>query len=61
MGNEAADAKQFAEWEVDYVKLDGCYSNVRHMDYGKLICKTVVQVRNEFIPTWFVVTFTVRV
>lgn len=34
LGNEAMDAKQFAEWEVDYVKLDGCYSNVRDMERG---------------------------
>lgn len=26
-GFEASDAKQFAEWGVDYLKLDGCYNN----------------------------------
>lgn len=35
LGYEEQDAKTFAEWEVDYVKLDGCYSNVRLMDKGK--------------------------
>lgn len=35
LGSEAMDAKQFAEWEVDYVKLDGCYSDVRDMDRGE--------------------------
>ncbi|XP_050428118.1 alpha-N-acetylgalactosaminidase-like [Adelges cooleyi] len=34
LGHEETDAKTFAEWEVDYVKLDGCYSNVRLMDKG---------------------------
>lgn len=34
LGHEELDAKTFAEWDVDYVKLDGCYSNVRHMDKG---------------------------
>ncbi|VVC36751.1 Aldolase-type TIM barrel,Glycoside hydrolase superfamily,Glycoside hydrolase, family 27 [Cinara cedri] len=33
-GYEETDAKQFAEWGVDYVKLDGCYSDVRDMDLG---------------------------
>lgn len=35
LGNEENDARQFAEWGVDYVKLDGCYLDVRHMDKGK--------------------------
>lgn len=35
LGNEENDAKQFAEWGVDYVKLDGCYLEVRRMDKGK--------------------------
>ncbi|XP_025423362.1 alpha-N-acetylgalactosaminidase-like [Sipha flava] len=34
LGYEEVDAKTFAEWDVDYVKLDGCYSNVRLMDKG---------------------------
>ena len=28
------DAQTFAEWEVDYVKLDGCYSSPDSMDAG---------------------------
>jgi len=36
LGNEESDIKQFVEWEVDYIKLDGCYSNVRDMDRGKI-------------------------
>lgn len=37
LGNEEKDAKLFAEWEVDYVKLDGCYNEVRNMDRGNFI------------------------
>lgn len=45
LGNEESAIKQFVEWEVDYIKLDGCYSNVRDMDrgyveFGKLLNKT---------------------
>lgn len=35
LGSEEMDAKQFAEWEIDYLKLDACYSNVRDMERGK--------------------------
>lgn len=28
------DAKTFAKWDVDYVKLDGCYANHFEMDFG---------------------------
>ena len=28
------DAQTFAEWTVDYVKLDGCYADVKQMDEG---------------------------
>ena len=28
------DAETFAEWTVDYVKLDGCYADVKQMDSG---------------------------
>ena len=28
------DAETFAEWTVDYLKLDGCYADVRSMDDG---------------------------
>jgi hypothetical protein len=31
------DAALFAEWDVDYVKLDGCYSNHKDMDEGNCI------------------------
>lgn len=39
------DAQTFAEWEVDYVKLDGCYADVNDMDqgypqFGKLLNET---------------------
>lgn len=30
------DANTFAEWEVDLVKFDGCNSDSKDMDYGKL-------------------------
>lgn len=29
------DAELFASWEVDYIKLDGCFSNPYMMDIGK--------------------------
>lgn len=28
------DATTFAEWDVDYVKLDGCYADYNTMDQG---------------------------
>lgn len=28
------DAQTFAEWGVDYVKLDGCYADIKQMDTG---------------------------
>jgi hypothetical protein len=28
------DAQTFADWTVDYVKLDGCYADVHQMDEG---------------------------
>lgn len=28
------DAKTFAEWDVDYVKLDGCNADAKTMDVG---------------------------
>jgi Alpha galactosidase A len=30
------DARTFAEWGVDYVKLDGCYADPKIMDVGQL-------------------------
>lgn len=35
LGNLETDAYTFASWDVDYVKLDGCYSHPRDMDIGK--------------------------
>ena len=32
--NLELDANTFAEWTVDYVKLDGCYADVKVMDTG---------------------------
>ncbi|XP_075234701.1 alpha-N-acetylgalactosaminidase-like isoform X2 [Lycorma delicatula] len=34
LGHMKTDAQLFKEWEVDYVKLDGCYSNISQMDKG---------------------------
>jgi len=34
LGNMERDAKQFADWGVDYVKLDGCYSEPSTMETG---------------------------
>ena len=33
------DAQTFADWGVDYVKLDGCYSNPDQYDDGKYLLK----------------------
>ncbi|CAH2042586.1 unnamed protein product, partial [Iphiclides podalirius] len=45
LGYEEIDVKTFAEWDVDYVKLDGCYVNTTQMDtgypaFGKLLNDT---------------------
>lgn len=34
LGHLKQDAEKFAEWEVDYVKLDGCYADAHEMDTG---------------------------
>lgn len=34
LGHLQTDAQTFAEWGVDYVKLDGCYSHPTDMDQG---------------------------
>ncbi|KAK2717676.1 alpha-N-acetylgalactosaminidase-like isoform X2 [Artemia franciscana] len=34
LGHLETDAKTFAEWDVDYVKLDGCYAYPSQMDAG---------------------------
>ncbi|XP_050441330.1 alpha-N-acetylgalactosaminidase-like [Adelges cooleyi] len=44
-GHEEVDANTFAEWGVDYVKLDGCYIDEHRMDigfpqFGKYLNKT---------------------
>lgn len=31
------DANTFAEWEIDYLKFDGCYSDWQFVDVGKYI------------------------
>ena len=32
------DAQTFADWGVDFVKLDGCYADVSDMDQGFKLC-----------------------
>ena len=34
------DAQTFADWGVDYVKLDGCYSDVHQYDDGEVFFLT---------------------
>ncbi|XP_075168178.1 alpha-N-acetylgalactosaminidase isoform X2 [Haematobia irritans] len=41
----ALDAQSFADWDVDYVKLDGCYADINQMDegypeFGRLLNRT---------------------
>jgi len=33
-GFEKLDAQTFADWKVDYLKLDGCYANETQYEYG---------------------------
>ncbi|XP_041984557.1 alpha-N-acetylgalactosaminidase-like isoform X2 [Aricia agestis] len=45
LGHEEVDVETFANWDVDYVKLDGCYVETEKMDtsypqFGKLMNKT---------------------
>ncbi|CAK1584745.1 unnamed protein product [Parnassius mnemosyne] len=45
LGYEEIDVKTFAEWEVDYIKLDGCYVDPSKYDtgypaFGKLLNET---------------------
>lgn len=35
LGHLETDAQTFADWGVDYVKLDGCYANPDDMNEGK--------------------------
>ena len=37
LGYLETDAETFASWNVDYVKLDGCYSHPRDMDRGQIV------------------------
>lgn len=44
-GHYALDAKTFADWNVDYVKVDGCYTkninlNKAYPAFGKALNKT---------------------
>ena len=34
LGHLEEDANIFAEWDVDYVKLDGCFADSKDMDKG---------------------------
>lgn len=34
IGHMKQDAKKFAEWDVDMLKLDGCYSKLSDLDWG---------------------------
>lgn len=40
------DAATFASWDVDYVKLDGCYSHPTEMDRGKVISH---KINNQWV------------
>ncbi len=35
LGHLETDAQTFAEWGVDYVKLDGCYADAETYDEGE--------------------------
>lgn len=37
IGHMEIDAQTFADWDVDYVKLDGCYADIRDMDTGCIL------------------------
>lgn len=45
INNMDLDARTFANWDVDYVKLDGCYANLTDMakgypEFGRLLNAT---------------------
>lgn len=42
------DAQTFADWQVDYVKLDGCYSFPSQMDKG---CDSISGIFNPSFRT----------
>lgn len=35
VGHMLQDAKKFAEWDIDMLKLDGCHSKLNELDWGK--------------------------
>ena len=47
------DAKTFADWGVDYVKLDGCYADPSEMDKGVLIQNWKYGLKTVFINLFF--------
>jgi hypothetical protein len=49
VGHMEVDAQTFADWEVDYVKLDGCYSDPADMDTGMKIYGTFCPSKNVLI------------
>lgn len=49
LGNEALDIETLVGWEIDYLKLDGCYIDPKLMDegypaFGKLLNETGRQI-----------------
>lgn len=48
------DATTFGEWEVDYVKLDGCYASVFSMDEGKKVFHTLLRffLNSKILNKW---------
>lgn len=36
LGNEKLDIDTLVEWEIDYLKLDGCYIDPMAMDSGNI-------------------------
>ena len=47
------DAKTFADWGVDYVKLDGCYADPSEMDKGVSIQNWKYGLKTVFINLFF--------
>lgn len=44
LGHEKIDVETFLEWEIDYLKLDGCYVNTNQMDTGWYHCFIVKDI-----------------
>lgn len=47
------DAQTFAEWDVDFIKLDGCYADVENMVDGQISERTkniVNLIVNGYLP-----------